>query len=131
MVTADVKQEIDAELRKWENCFNGGDMAALAGLYTTNATLMPPDSEAIRGRKGIEEFWQAARDAGVRHIALHIGDVFADGDVVTEISRATLTIQPDGGQSQDVPVKYVVVWKRQPGGRWELFVDMWNSTQPA
>lgn len=131
MVATHLKQTIDAALRQWEAHYNKGDMAGLAGMYATDATLMPPDSEAIRGREGIEAFWRAARDSGVRRIDLHIGDVFEHGDVLTEISRATLTVSPEAGDAQQVPVKYVVLWKRQADGRWQLFVHMWNSTGPA
>jgi uncharacterized protein (TIGR02246 family) len=118
---------IDGALREWENAFNSGDTAALAALYTENATLMPPDSDAVHGRKGVQDFWQGARDNGVQQILLHLGDVELRGsDTLIEVSTATIT----AGGSQ-IPVKYVVVWTREGDGSWRLHVDMWSRTKPA
>jgi ketosteroid isomerase-like protein len=50
LATTDIREVIDGALREWENAFNSGDTAALAALYTENATLMPPDSDAVHGR---------------------------------------------------------------------------------
>jgi ketosteroid isomerase-like protein len=30
-----------------------------------------------------------------------------------------------------VPLKYVVIWKRQGGGHWMMAVDIWNSLPPV
>ena len=123
-MTTDTREDIDSALRRWEQCFNSGDTAGLAALYTEDATLMPPDSETIRGRQGVQDFWQAARDGGVQKIMLHIGDIEVQGNVLIEVSLATITMN-----NADVPAKYVVVWKRQDAGPWLLHVDMWSSTQ--
>jgi uncharacterized protein (TIGR02246 family) len=127
-LTADTREAIDTALRQWEHCFNSGDTAGLAALYTEDATLMPSDAEAIRGRQGVQGFWQVARDGGVQQIMLHLGEVEVQGNLLIEISRATITVNA-GGAATEVPVKYVVVWKRQGDGPWQVHVDMWSSTQ--
>ncbi len=125
-----VRQEIERRVREFEAAFNRGDMAALAALYTEDATLLPPDSDAISGRQGIERFWQGVRDSGVTQIALHPQQVEASGDMAAEVATADLTAESGTGQTSTIPVKYVVVWKRQAGGPWQLAVDIWNS-RPA
>jgi ketosteroid isomerase-like protein len=37
--------------------FARGDAAALAGMYTEDASLLPPGAEMIRGRAAIQAFW--------------------------------------------------------------------------
>ena len=125
-----VRREIEQRVREFEAAFNRGDMAALAALYTEDATLLPPDSGAITGRQGIEHFWRTVRDSGVARIAMHPQQVEASGDLAVEVSTAELTAGFGDGQTSTIPVKYVVVWKRRAGGPWQLGVDIWNS-RPA
>ncbi len=100
-----VREEIEQRVREFEAAFNGGDMAALAALYAEDATLLPPDSDAISGRPGIERFWQGVRDAGVARIAMHPQRVEASGDLAAEVSTADLTVGSGDGQASTVPVK--------------------------
>jgi uncharacterized protein (TIGR02246 family) len=130
MVTANVRQEVEQAVRQFEAHFNRGDMTALAGMYTENATLLPPDSDLIQGRQGIQQFWQGAQDSGIRQARLEVQEVQASGELAVEISYATLTVQPDGGQASEVRLKYIVVWQRTDGS-WQLRADIWNSTAPA
>ena len=124
--TGTVREDIDQRNRAFEAAFNSGDMAALAAAYAEDATVMPPDSEPVRGRQAIQQFWQGARDSGIQTIALHTVQVDAEGDMAAEIGTADLTVQA-GGQASTVGVKYVVVWKRRGSGPWELAIDIWNS----
>ena len=130
MMAEAVRQEIEQRVREFEAAFNRGDMAALAALYTEDATLLPPDSGAIVGRQGIEAFWRSVRDSGVVRVALRTQQVEASGDLAAEVATAELTAASGDGQTSTIPVKYVVVWRRRAGGPWRLAVDIWNS-RPA
>ena len=125
-----VREEIERRVREFEAAFNRGDLAGLAALYTEDATLMPPDSAAIRGRQEIQRFWQGVQDAGFRRAALRTEQVLAEGDLAAEVATAELFGEGGGDQGATVPVKYVVVWRRQAGGEWQMAVDIWNS-RPA
>lgn len=128
--TMNVRQEIEQRVREFEAAFNRGDMAALAALYTEDAKLMPPDADVITGRQGIQQFWQGARDMGIRQATLQVREVQSSGDLAYEVGAAMLQIQPEGGQAAAMTVKYLVVWKRQADGAWQLAVDIWNSNAP-
>jgi hypothetical protein len=43
------------------------------------------------------------------------------------VGRATITIQPEGGETINLTVKYVVVWERDSADGLTLAVDMWNG----
>ncbi len=126
-----VRQEIERRVQEFEAAFNRGDLAALSSLYTEDATLLPPDSGTITGRAEIQRFWQGVQDSGVRRVAMRVQRVEGGGDLAGEVGAADLTVEAAGGQSSTVAVKYVVIWKRQAGGPWQLAVDIWNSTAPA
>src|SRR5258705_10539088 len=56
------KAEIEAVNAKWIDFFNKGDFAAVASLYTDDATAFPPGSGMVKGRAAIEAMWKNMAD---------------------------------------------------------------------
>ena len=107
--------------------FNRGDIAAVAAMYSEDAMILPPDGETVQGRPAIEALWKGTLDSGVKSIAFTVLDVHSSGDFAVEVGKADLKIQPANQPESSQTVKYVVVWKREKGGVWKLFRDIWNS----
>ncbi len=126
MDLAQVRQEIEAANVKFGEAARAGDAAALAMLYTEDARILPPDSEMIQGREGIEAFWGGGFQMGITDIVLTTVDIMGIGDMVCEIGKAVLTIQPEGADAVEDMAKYLVVWKKGEDGMWRLHVDIWN-----
>jgi len=102
-----------------------GDAAGFAGYYTENATLLPPDSDFVHGKKAITKFWQGVIDMGIRKVKLDIKEVETLGDTALEIGQYTL----GGVDGKTIDKgKYIVEWKHEQG-QWKLHRDMWNSSQ--
>ncbi len=127
----DVRKAIEAGNTKFLEAFNQGDAAAVAALYTDDATLMPPNSDMIQGRHGIQDFWHTGIQGGLKDLSLTTVEVRASGDTAYEIGTVSLTAQPKGQDPVRVSGKYVVLWQRNPDGSWKLHVDIWNSNKPA
>ena len=125
-----VQQAIKDTNARFVEAFNRGDMASVAAVYTEDAKLLPPNGQMISGRQGIQEFWNGARQMGVRDPILETVAVEHSGDLAYEIGAYTLKIQPEGGQATTDRGKYVVVWKRQADGSWKWAVDIWNTNSP-
>ncbi len=103
---------------------NKGDFATLSGMYTQDATLMPPQADTVRGRDAIQTFWKAAGEQ-VGDIKLTTVDVKPLGtDAAREIG--TFTLKTRGQQQQEVVGKYVVIWQKEDGD-WKLATDIWNT----
>jgi uncharacterized protein (TIGR02246 family) len=126
-----LRQEIEQRNREFVAAFNRGDAAGVAAAYVEDARVLPPGGAMASGRKAIQEFWQSVMRIGVREVDLQTQQVESSGDLAYEIGSATLTIQPAGDSATTETVKYVVVWKRQAGGPWQLAVDIWNSNTQA
>ena len=92
---------------------------------------MPPDSDIITGRPGIQQFWQGAKEMGIQEAVLEPLEVQAEGDLAYEVGYARLTIQTEGSAATTTSVKYLVVWKRQASGAWQIAVDIWNNIAAA
>ena len=120
---ADIKSEIEAANRAWVAAYAKGDAAALAGLYTDDATLLPPGSDMVQGRGNVQAFWQKTIASGLKITSLQALSVEALGDAAArEIGKAT------GEAKGPIDIKYVVVWKRV-NGAWRLSTDIWNGNK--
>lgn len=121
--------EDEAMLREtsgaWEKAFNAGKAGEIAALYTSDAMLLPPNAEFVKGQEAIESFW-AEMIAGISG-TLEIQEIGLDGDLAYVIGLYDLV------DSEGKPVdqgKYVEVWTRADG-TWRLHRDIWNSSMPA
>ncbi|NIR48358.1 SgcJ/EcaC family oxidoreductase [candidate division KSB1 bacterium] len=130
MDVAAVREAIEAEDAKFVEAFNQGDAAGVAALYTDDATLLPPNSEMIQGKQGVQEFWNEGFQMGLKEVSLTTVDVGGSGDTAYEIGKYRIKIQPTGQEGMSDSGKYVVVWKQQADGTWKLHVDIWNSSMP-
>jgi len=122
-----VRSAIAAADEQFMAAYNAGDAAGLAALYTEDAQLMPPNSDFVAGREGLQGFWQAVMNMGIEKAQIDIIEVEDHGDTAIEVSRYEL--QDGSGQALDAG-KFIVVWKRE-SGQWKLHRDIFNSSLPA
>jgi uncharacterized protein (TIGR02246 family) len=122
-----VRQAIAEGNAKFGEAVRKGDGAAIGALYTDDATLLPPDSDMIKGRGGIEAFWKGGLQMGIKEAVLTSVDVSGGGDFAYEIGQFAIKIQSAGQAPIEQKGKYVVVWKKAADGAWKLHVDIWNS----
>jgi len=125
----EVRKAIEKANLKFGEGVRQGDAVAVAALYTDDAILLPPNSEMIRGRQGIEKFWRAAIQMGVKDAVLTTMELSGSGDIIHEIGNYTLKIHPEGQQPIEDKGKYIVIWKHTASG-WKLHRDIWNSNMP-
>ena len=127
MDSTQIRHAIEKGNAKFGEAVRKGDGAAIAALYTEDATLLPPDSDMIKGLGGIEAFWKGGLQMGIKEAVLTTVDVSAAGELAYEIGTFALKVQPEGKEPIGQKGKYVVVWKKAPDGSWKLHVDIWNS----
>ena len=125
LVASEPSVHIDNTSVKFVAAFNAGDGAALARLYSEDATLFPPAADRIDGRPAIQKFWQGAMDAGMKLDELRATEVISRGDIAAEMGRFVLSVPGDSGVSKVIG-EYIVVWKRD-GHTWQLHRDIWNT----
>ncbi len=124
---AGVRKAIETTNKRFIEVFNTGDAVAVAGMYTSDARVLPPNSQTIEGRENIKTFWQEFITMGVKVVKLETDQVETRGDTAYEIGRYILTIPQTGGQTITDEGKYLVVWKRVGRG-WKLAADIWNTS---
>jgi uncharacterized protein (TIGR02246 family) len=124
-----LKAQIDANNAAWAAAANRGDAAAVAAMYTENATMLPPGVDIQQGRAAIEKTIAKIGGSGIRNFALIAIDVSqVSPDTAREIGRFSLEAPAPKKKWMKVDGKYVVVWK-QVAGKWLLDVDIWNTNK--
>src|SRR5947208_9630076 len=61
---ASVRTQIESANKRFVSLFNKGDVDGFAKVYATDAIILPPNAEAIRGRPAITKYWRGGWDAG-------------------------------------------------------------------
>lgn len=107
--------------------YKRGDSAGMAALYTENGQLLPPGSDVVEGKEGIQAFWQSVMDMGIKEAKLETVELEDHGTTAIEVGRYTLS--GEGGAVMDSG-KFIVIWKQEQG-QWKLHRDIWNSSMPA
>ena len=125
----EVRKAVEKANLKFGEVLRQGDAVAVAALYTEDAILLPPNSEMIRGRRGIEKFWGAAIQMGVKDAVLTTVELSGSGDTIHEIGNYILKISQKGQKPVEDKGKYIVIWKHTAPG-WKLHRDIWNSNMP-
>ena len=126
----DIRAKIDAANKAFLDAFNRGDIAAAMGVYTEDATILPPNADMMKGKAAITAFWQGARDMGVKEAKLETVELTPMGDeTACEIGKYVLKIHPEGGAAFTDHGKYMMIWKLVDGS-WKWDSDAWNSSLP-
>jgi ketosteroid isomerase-like protein len=92
---------------------------------------MPPNHPLVSGKAAIQAFLQGLMDAGATAIRLDTQRIAATGDLAWGRGAYTLSMTPPGGAPVVDTGKYVVCYRRQPGGAWRAAADIFNSDGPA
>lgn len=103
-----------------------GDIATMPSLYTSDATILPPNGEAVTGASEIAKFWQAFSELGITEARPVTREVIAMGEHALEVGE--FTVYGHGGDLVDRG-KIMVLWK-QEDGIWKMYRDTWNSSVP-
>ena len=117
-----VRRALEATNARHAQAFSRGDVAGFASAYAEDARLLPPDMEPVDGRAAIEQFWVGtAQQLGIRNLRLTSDEVEVFGERAYEQGRFEFATAQGPAQG-----KYIMVWRREPGGEWRWHRDIWN-----
>lgn len=117
---------IEALSRRFSEAYERGDVAEMVSLYTPDAVIFPGNSEAIRGHEAIGRYWRLPPGSRVTHHRATPTEIRVDGDHAYDHGVYEISGERNGEAWGPTLGKYVIVWRREPGG-WRMHLDMWNS----
>ena len=109
--------------------FTRQDAEGIAGYYTDNAQVLPPDAPLVEGREGLIAMLNATFAGGGRSLQMETIGTQENGDLLVQVGSYVMGITA-GGQSFDDPGKFVSVYARQPDGGLLLTVTCFNRDAP-
>jgi uncharacterized protein (TIGR02246 family) len=110
-----------------------GDGAAVAALYASDATLMPPGDSSWHGAAGIATYWSGLFSAYSFPVSLTPAPIVGSGDLAIASGTYSVVMTPKAAGAKPLPVdngKYLGVLKKQADGSWKYLFDTWNSDAP-
>lgn len=106
-----------------------GNAAKVASFYTADATFMPPNEPIVKGRTGIQAWFQKQIDAGALTLRLTPTESRISGDLAFEAGTYTFSMKPKTGEPVNDTGKYIVVLMKA-GTDWKISHDIFNSDLP-
>ena len=93
----DARSIVLANNDKWNTAFNAGEAAAVARLYTADATVLPHTHDVVQGVDAIRDFWKSVIEAGFKNHSINLIDAYAQDDLVVEIAKWQAEGPGEGG----------------------------------
>jgi uncharacterized protein (TIGR02246 family) len=123
---------INALRDTWAATYARGDAAALANLYTADATVMQPGTATLSGRPAIQAYYATFFQGGTVQTSLTQTSLTLHGDTAHSTGTFSGTMTPAaGGEPQKSTGRYLVILKRDTDGAWRLSKAMSNTDDPA
>jgi uncharacterized protein (TIGR02246 family) len=127
--TSDTRSEVRKLEKTFESAFNSNDLQTLVGLYTPDATFLPPNHAPCEGSEGIKAFFREMKEAGASELHLEQGRIEQSGDLVVHRGRYICNVPAPSGGTRPDRGNFLVVYRRENNGLRTLF-DTYNSELP-
>ena len=120
-----IRSEIQAIETQWAAAQNAKDINALMALYADDAVSMPDGSPSLSGKAAIQAQQEKdfAAPATYASVAFETTDVYAQGDVVTEVGK---TAYKDAEGKTTGGGKYIAVFEKRDG-KWLCIREIYNK----
>jgi ketosteroid isomerase-like protein len=108
--------------------YMSGDAQGMADLYTENGAIFPAGRPTIKGRADIKAYWTLPPNVKVVEHKTTADSVIVVGNTAYDYGTFRAVNARDGQAGSPGYGKYVIVWQRQPDGRWLMHLDIWNNS---
>ena len=123
MTAAEARAIVEGRNATFEALFAADDAAGLAGLYTAEGWLVPPDAPDMVGAEAIEAYWTGALGM-IETVDLRTVEAVPVGEgYIAE--RAHVTLYGADGAALGGG-KAVLLWALEDGA-WKMQWDSWNN----
>lgn len=126
MLESDINTIVKEAQDRWNAAFNGGDAAAVAALYTSDGTVLPPAHAVVKGTAAIADFWAGFISAGVREHGIELLDAQDGGEMAYSSGKWWATGSGEDGKALRFEGTIVTIFRRQPDGSWKTCLHTWN-----
>ena len=131
---------------EWAASWNAKQIDHTLELYAPDAAFLTAEGGRVSGKAAIRKLFQQALDSADPAITFHSvssstsGDLAFDSgeyeEILTFTGRAPAVVPtdkpvPQAGTTMKFRGNYLIVFQRQPGGRWLIEQHMWTGAPQA
>ena len=116
---------------EWAKVAAAKDLEKTLSYYAEDASMFPPNAPVVTGSEARRKMWTtlfSPAELVFSNAATKV-EVARSGDLAYEIGTFEESFKDDKGTPVKLVGKYVVVWKKQPGGQWKAIIDIFNTDQ--
>lgn len=125
-------EELGQMNRDFGKALTAHDAKAAAILYDENASILPPNEPAIKGRDNIQKYWQGFINAGVIDASVKTIDAKSDGKLGYEIGSFAIRLKGPHGDTLTEKGKFTEILKLDSlSGKWISIYGMWSADEPS
>lgn len=126
---AAVRAEIEARNQQFTAAHVVGslDSAAMVNIFTSDARILPPNSDPVVGRPAIEALTSLYMTMGITDFREETVQIYGNHEMLVDEGTYIFTYGP--GRTTEKG-KYVNIWRKE-GGEWKIYSNMWNANSPA
>lgn len=122
----DLRAAMETDNAKWLKAFNNREAKLMPAMYTPDALILAPNTEPVKGREAIGQFWEKMhKDGNLKDHTFDIVEVKQDGKQAYQVARYTLVAVKEGAESK-ASGNAVRILERQPDGTWLTKVQIFN-----
>ena len=120
------RSAVEASNSKFMENMKKGDSVGVASAYTSDALIMPANSESISGKDAVS-FWGSFIRMGVKDAKLITEEVIGNAELLAETGKYEVYLADNKLADKG---KYIVIWKPVEGG-WKMYRDIFTTSLPA
>ena len=121
---------IQAVPESYTEAILANDFAAVAAHYAGDAVFMGPNMPLIEGRAAIQASYESIPGTVVAYSNTPVM-IEGSGDLAYARGTIQMTVAVEGlPEPVSDTIKYIVILRKQPDGRWLLSAVCWNSDLP-
>jgi ketosteroid isomerase-like protein len=121
LFAASAENDVKAAYSAWDAAFNKGDAKAVAAFYTSDALLLPPTHELIKGPAGVEKFFAGLFTNGITAHKLELIEAIASGDNIVGAAKWSVKLK-DGKEGGGIATHVF----QKSGGSLKLKLHTFN-----
>jgi ketosteroid isomerase-like protein len=122
-----------AKIREaWVQDLRTKQLEPILNFYAPDAVFLQPTGERITGSAALRTLFQTIMATFNSDLTLHSQNLEASGDLAYDSGdfQETLTAISTGAKITSKG-SYIIIFKRQPNGRWQIVQHVWTGTPPA
>jgi ketosteroid isomerase-like protein len=121
-----------AKLREaWVHDLKTKQLESILKFYAPDAAFLQPSGERITGPVGLRALFQNIMATFNSDLTLHSQNLETSGSLAYDSGdfEESLTAIATGAKINSKG-SYVIIFKRQPNGRWQIVQQVWTGTPP-